>query len=524
MKEKSAVLVVLDGWGIAPPSAFNAISMAKKKNYDSFLKQYPATTLEAAGVSVGLKPDEPGNSEAGHLNLGAGRVVLQDKVYITRAIHDGSFFKNKVLLAAIDHVKKNKSRMHLMGLLSNGASAHSEPDHLEALLVLAKKHQLKEIYLHLFLDGRDTPPKEALNLIKKLQLTLNNIGVGRIATISGRYYGMDRAGNWDRVGLAYEAMVHGIGPRAQNAYQAVQESYRRGITDEFVLPTVITETDGTYSRNSGVRTIADRDAVIFFNLRSDRARQLTKSFVTPRACKSSVYNNGNFKIFKNLFFVALAGFSHDLPAEIAYPVRPELNTLSQYIGKYPHLRQLYVAELEKYAHVTYFFHGGQAFREPNETRVRVPSVGVATFDLAPAMSANEITQTVVDYLGKQIYNLVVVNYANADMLGHTGSLKHTVKAIEVIDKQLGVLAEFAAKHQAALLVTADHGNAEQMKDTVTGKRSNSHTCNPVPFILVDRKYRKRKLNRGALCDVAPTILEILDLPRPKEMTGKSLLR
>lgn len=502
MKQKSVILVILDGWGVAPRAPGNAISLARKPNFDSLVEQYPVTLLDASGESVGLKSEEPGNSEAGHLNLGAGRLVVQDKVFITESIHDGSFFQNPVLQKVVEHTRRYKSKLHLIGLLSNGASAHSEPDHLEALLVLAKKNNLKNIYLHLFLDGRDTASKEAVVLLRKLIITMNNLQIGRIATLAGRYYAMDRGLNWERTRLAYEAMVSGAGPHVRTAYQAITGAYERGLTDEFVLPTVITD--------EGL--IKNHDAVIFFNLRSDRARQLTKAFVSQQ-----------FKPQRKLFFVTLTDFGSDLPTEIAYPIRPELNSLSDYLGKYSTLHQLYVAEQEKFAHVTYFFHGGKSIREPNEVRIRIPSVPVSTFDQAPAMSAAAITKTVIDYLEKQIYNLVVINYANADMLGHTGLLKPAIKAIETLDQQLGRLVKFSAAASTALVVTADHGNAERMFDPLTAAPDNTHTTNPVPFIVVDKKFRGKKLRSGgALSDVSPTILSLLNLPQPREMTGRSL--
>ena len=520
----------MDGWGIAPPSQGNAITLAKTPNFNALKDEFPNTALLASGAAVGLKADEPGNSEAGHLNLGAGRLVLQEKMWITAAIHDGSFFQNQVLREVMNEVRDSRSKLHLVGLLSDGHSAHSEPDHLEALLVMCKKMRVPEVYLHLFIDGRDSPPKCALPLIRKLELLLDNLGIGRIATISGRYYGMDRAGNWERTGLVYEAMVMGSGPQAFTAYEAVRESYRRGITDEFILPTIITAKDGTstYTRNAGVQNISDKNGVIFFNLRSDRARQMVKAFVQREDCKSDSYNCRLFKSFKKLHFVTLSDFGADLPVRRAF-VPPHIeNCLPRYLSKYSSVRQLYVAEREKFAHVTYFFHGGEAKPELRETRLRVHSARVATFDRVPAMSASEITQVVATAIEKAVYNLVVVNYANADMLGHTGMLRPTVKAVEVLDTELGKLAKTATAAGAALFITADHGNAEQMRDLLTGKTDTSHTTNPVPFILVDKRFSKKSvssdLGEASLRDVAPTILDVLDIPQPREMSGTSILR
>lgn len=529
LDRKQLVLVVLDGWGVAPPSRSNAITIAKTPNYQHLLNSFPHTSLQAAGAAVGLKADEPGNSEAGHLNLGGGRLVLQEKMWITATIHDGSFFQNRALSEGMQRVLETGSKLHLVGLLSDGHSAHSEPDHLEALLVMCKKMRLEKVYLHLFTDGRDSPPKGAGELIRRLELLLDNLGVGRIATVGGRYYGMDRAGNWERTGLAYEAMVMGQGPQAFTAYEAVQESYRRGITDEFILPTVITRQDGasTYTKDAGVKSIGEKDGVVFFNLRSDRARQLVKAFVQNQDCKSDTYDCRTFRKFKKLHAITLSDFGSDLPVQPAFiPPRIE-NCLSRYLAKYPSVRQLYVAEREKFAHVTYFFHGGAAKPEAGETRLRIDSARVTTFDRAPEMSAAQITAAVVRAMEKKIYNLTVVNYANADMLGHTGLLRPTVKAIEILDQELGKLAEAALTTGTSLLITADHGNAEQMRDPLTRKVDTAHSTNPVPFVIVDKRFSNNSVNAlagaGSLRDVAPTILELLDVPQPREMSGTSLL-
>lgn len=518
---KPVLLAVLDGWGIAPAGPGNAIALAKTPKYDALLKKYPNSKLTASGKDVGLKNGEPGNSEAGHENMGAGRTVLQDKVEILESIRNGTFFKNAAFTEALNHANKNKSAVHLMGLLSDERSGHSEPDHLEALLLFFKKNNFNRVYLHLFTDGRDTPPKSAEQFLKRLLLAINSIGVGRIVTISGRYYGMDRAHNYDRLWKAYDAIVYGNGQRSVNPYQAVVKAYERGESDEFLLPTVI---EDKKSRSSGL--ISDKDSVIFFNLRSDRARQLTKAFVQPDILNGEHEKFGKFKHFKDLFFVTMTEFGTDLPVIIAYPTSYIYNNLPNYIEKHSNLHQLYISESEKFAHVTYFFHGNSSKLLKNEKRIRVDSKKVATFDLAPEMSSKEITDTLVMYLRKGLYNFVMANYPNADMLGHTGDIKATVKAVQAIDLALGRLSEVALEQKGTLIITGDHGNAEQMKDPITGEKTHEHSRNPVPFIVVNDELRrgKMKLRDGSLRDVAPTILELLGIPKPPEMYGISLLQ
>ncbi|MDP2933059.1 MAG: 2,3-bisphosphoglycerate-independent phosphoglycerate mutase, partial [bacterium] len=388
-KRNLVVLAVLDGWGIAPPGRGNAIDFAKKPNYEEFLKVYPNSQLIASGSMVGLKEGEPGNSEAGHENLGAGRTVKQDKVAISDSIHDGTFFKNAAFIEALNHARKYKSRVHLMGLLSDERSGHVEPSHVEALLLFFKRNSFSDVYLHLFTDGRDTPPKSAETVLKRLLLSMNNIGVGQIATISGRYYGMDRAHNYERLFKAYQAMVLGKGRVAESPYKALQKAYDRGETDEFISPTIIPI--GGENRKKSPVTIADRDAVIFFNLRSDRARQMTKAFVRPDLLNGNHEAIGEFRQFKSLFFVTMTEFGTELPVLIAYPTREVFNCLPAYLEKYHDLHQFYISESEKFAHVSYFFHGNNSRLCRNEKRVRIDSKKVATFDLAPAMSAKEIT-------------------------------------------------------------------------------------------------------------------------------------
>jgi 2,3-bisphosphoglycerate-independent phosphoglycerate mutase len=523
-KRKLVVMAVLDGWGIAPPGPGNAIELAKKPNIEKFVKSYPSSKLFASGTSVGLKENEPGNSEAGHENLGAGRVVLQDKVLILESIHDGTFFKNAAFVEALNHARERKSKVHLMGLLSDDRSGHMEPDHVEALLLFFKRNNFDQVYLHLFTDGRDTPPKSAETFLKRLHLAISNIGVGKIATISGRYYGMDRAQNYDRLWKSYDAIVNGKGKTAENAYQAVTQAYQFGETDEFISPTVIPHTDKRGRK--GPITIADNDTVIFFNLRSDRARQLTKAFVQPEQLNGNHESFGEFKKFKNLFFVTMTEFGSELPVVIAYPTRQIFNCLPMYLEKQNELHHFYISESEKFAHVTYFFHGNTNRMCKNEKRFRVESKKVATFDLAPEMSCKEITDTLISHISLGVYNFCLVNYPNADMLGHTGDIRATVKGIEALDVQLGRLYEAVKAKGGTMIITADHGNAEAKIDPITGEKVHEHTTNPVPFILVDEQLKKQKvkLRDGSLSDVAPTILELMDLSKPKEMLGISLLK
>lgn len=524
-KRNLVVLAVLDGWGVAPPGPGNAISLAKKPNYERFLKNYPHTQLSTSGIDVGLKENEPGNSEAGHENMGAGRTIKQDKVEILESIRDGTFFKNAAFTEALNHARKNRSRVHLMGLLSDERSGHVEPEHIEALLVFFRKANFSDVFLHLFTDGRDTPPKSAEVFLKRLLLTINNIGVGKIATLSGRYYGMDRAHNYNRLYKAYDAIVHGSGKLSASPYQAVTEAYKRGETDEFIMPTVIPHTLGKSKKKQPV-TVADKDALIFFNLRSDRARQMTKAFVQPELLNGDHAESGEFKTFKDLFFVTMTEFGTELPVVIAYPTREVFNSLPSYLEKFSHIHQFYISESEKFAHVTYFFHGNNSRLCKNEKRVRIDSKKVATFDLMPKMSAREITDTLTVALRQHLYNFCLVNYPNADMLGHTGDIKSTITAVEVIDKNLGLLYETVKAEGGTLLVTGDHGNAEAMIDPISGESQHEHTTNPVPFLAVDELFRGKKipLRPGALRDVAPTVLNLLDLPKPPEMLGISLFK
>lgn len=517
-KIKPTVLLILDGWGIAKPSPANAIEQAKKPNFDDCWKNYPHTKLQASGSFVGLPATQFGNSEAGHMNIGAGRIVDQDAVYISKEINTGRFFKNPAFTAAYKHLVKNNSDLHIMGMLSNGQSAHSDPDHLLALISWSRLKKIKNVYIHLFTDGRDSPPHSALKSVEALMRTLRNkesktARSGEwIATITGRFYAMDRKKDWSRTEKAYNAMVLAKGINAKSPQEAITQSYNRGETDEFIMPYVI-------KRNGKpIAKIKDNDVVIFFNLRSDRARQLAKPFVQKDFDKM---NQGGFKrkkVLKNLAFVALTDFGPDLNSILtAYPSVDLLGTLPMVLGK---KKQLYIAEKEKYAHVTYFFNGGYANPVAFEDRIEIPSLDIASYDLKPEMSVNELTSRVLKELDK--YNFICINFANPDMVGHTGNIKACVKAIEACDKCLGKIKKAVLEKQGTLIITSDHGNADKMLDLETGEMYTEHTDNPVPFIIVNSVNKKIKLKSGKLGDIAPTILKLFKMNKTKEMKGKAL--
>ena len=517
-KKPPLVLLILDGWGLAPKSPANAIELARKPNFDYCWENYPHTKLQASGKYVGLPPDQVGNSEAGHMNIGAGRAVGQDAVFISREINTGQFFKNPAFEAAYNHVKTNKSDLHIMGMLSNGQSAHSDPDHLLALLTWSRKKKIKNVYLHLFTDGRDSPPHASLKLVEALMRTLKNREAkGRrtgewIATITGRFYAMDRKKDWSRTERAYNAMVLAKGIMVKSPQAAITQSYNRGETDEFIPPYVI-------KRNGKpVAKIKDNDAIIFFNLRSDRARQLAKPFVQKEFNK---LNDGEFKrqkVLKNIVFIAMTDFGPDLDSILtAYPSADLLGTLPMVLGK---RRQLYIAEKEKYAHVTYFFNGGYADPVAGEDRIEILSPDVASYDLKPEMSVYKITAQVLERLSD--YQFICVNFANPDMVGHTGNIKACTKAIGHTDKCLGKVKEAVLKKNGTLVITADHGNADKMLDLETGEMYTEHTGNPVPFIIVQPGKAKWKLKKGKLGDIAPTVLKLMGIDKVKEMKGKAL--
>ena len=518
-KRPPFIFLILDGWGLAPKSPANAIELAKKPVFDDLWKNYPHTTLKTFGKHVGLPEDQVGNSEAGHLNIGAGRIVEQDSVVISKSINTGQFFKNPAFEAAHNHVQKNKSNLHIMGLLSNGQSAHSDPDHLLALITWARHKKIKNIYLHLFTDGRDSPPHSALKSVEALMRSLKNKETKSgqrtgewIASVIGRFYAMDRKKDWSRTGAAYEAMVSAKGIEVKSPQAAITQSYNRGETDEFIPPYSMVRA------GKPIAEIKDGDAVIFFNLRSDRARQLAKPFVQKDFNR---LNAGSFKrsrVLKNIVFAAMTDFGPDLGAILtAYPSKDLAGTLPMALKNF---RQLYVAEREKYAHITYFINGGYADPVAGEDRLIIPSPDVKSYDLKPAMSVYQVTDKVLASLDR--YDFITINFANPDMVGHTGNIKAAVKAIEACDQCLAKIKKAVLARAGTLVVTADHGNADCMLDLGTGEMFTEHTKNPVPLIIVEAKKTVKNLKKGKLADIAPTILKLMKVSKTREMTGKSL--
>jgi 2,3-bisphosphoglycerate-independent phosphoglycerate mutase len=510
--KKPLMLMILDGWGDREQLNNNAIRMAHAPYISSLLLRYPHTCLEASGEDVGLPEGQIGNSEVGHLNLGAGRVVYQDLTRITKAIREGNFYKNKQILDAYKRAKQTGAALHLLGLLSDGG-VHSHIEHLFALLELAKQEQLSEVYVHSFLDGRDVPPSCSLAYCRTLDDKLNELPFGVMATVMGRYYAMDRDNRWDRVELAYRAMVYGEGLKAETYKEAVENAYAREETDEFVLPTVIVDKQGEpYGK------IKDGDVLIFFNFRPDRARQITRAFVEE---SFTGFDRGSKP--PKVYFVSLTQYDENIEIPIAFQPEHPSRTLGEIISKHG-LTQLRIAETEKYAHVTFFFSGGEENPFPGEDRVLVPSPKVATYDLQPEMSAFEVARQAVAQVKSGKYDFIVLNFANADMVGHTGDLKAAIKAIEAVDRCVEQVVETVREVGGLVVITADHGNAEQMVDPETGEEQTAHTTNKVPLIIVDDDLIGVELQSGKLADVAPTILELLNLPKPEEMTGNSLLQ
>ncbi|GIV98318.1 MAG: 2,3-bisphosphoglycerate-independent phosphoglycerate mutase [Herpetosiphonaceae bacterium] len=513
-RPRPLVLAVLDGWGVSSQTKGNALALGQVPYMSSWQTTYPFTTLAASGLDVGLPDGQMGNSEVGHLNIGAGFVVYQDSVRISEAIRDRSFFENPALLAPLEHARNNNSQLHLMGLLGPGG-VHSLSEHLYALLRLAKDRGINKVFIHTFLDGRDTPPQSALNFMAELLGVIKEVGVGTVATVSGRYYAMDRDKRWERTEKAYRALVYGEGRQAQTPEEAIKASYDEGVTDEFVLPTVIVR-DG-----KPVTTIGSNDSIIFFNFRADRARQLTRAFVMP---DFNGFERG--PQLQNLFFITMTEYERGLPVHIAFPPEDVVNPLAKVISDHG-MTQFHTAETEKYAHVTFFINGGREEPFPGEERLLIPSPKVATYDLMPEMSAIPVTDTLIDALRHDRYDVYIVNYANPDMVGHTGILPAAIKAVEVVDQCLHRIAEQVLAMNGILVITADHGNAEQMIDLETGAPHTAHTTNPVPFYLItpeDSLLRRVRLREGGrLADVAPTILDILGLPLAPEMTGKTLI-
>ncbi len=502
------VLIVMDGWGCAPESSGNAIAQARIPNLTWYWRRFPHTLLGAAGEDVGLPAGQMGNSEVGHLNLGAGRIVYQDYSRINRAISQGDFFTNSVLLEALAQAQGQS--LHLMGLVSDGG-VHSHMNHVYALLELAAQHDLQRVFVHAFLDGRDVPPTSAGTYLAALEEKMAELNLGHIATISGRYWAMDRDRRWERTALAYKALVLGEGKTAPSAAQAIKQAYEQGETDEFVRPTVLVQDNG-----DPVARIKDGDVIIFFNFRPDRARQLTRTFVDE---DFSEFSRGPQP--PAVHFVCFTQYDETIKAPVAFAPQRLTNTLGEYLSRQG-LTQLRIAETEKYAHVTIFFSGGEEQPFPGEQRRLIPSPKVATYDLKPEMSAYEVTAAVIEELRQGKFHLVILNYANVDMVGHTGKIAATIQAVETVDRCVGQVVEEVLRQRGVALITADHGNGEEMLDE--GNRPHTaHSCNQVPFIVVADDTDAWEVRPGRLADVAPTILDLLDLPTPAEMTGESLL-
>ena len=509
MNKKLTMLMILDGFGENPNNEGNAVNLAKKPNIDKLRKICPVSHIDASGAAVGLPDGQMGNSEVGHTNIGAGRIVYQKLTKITKSIEDGDFFSIPEFTEAIENVKKNNSKLHIMGLLSDGG-VHSHQRHLYGLLELAKRKGLdNNVFIHAFMDGRDTLPASGEGYIQELQEKMKEKGVGKIATLSGRYYAMDRDKRWDRVEKAYNALVKGEGVLAKDPIQAIEESYQQEIFDEFVVPTVITD-----ANDQPLAKIESGDSVIFFNFRPDRARQLTRAIVDDKF--------DGFKTDKlDIDFVCMTEYDDTMPnVKIAFKPEELTNTFGEVVSKVGK-KQLRIAETEKYAHETFFFNGGREEPYPGEDRILVNSPKVATYDLQPEMSAYEVTEKVVEAINSEKYDTIILNFANTDMVGHTGNIDAAIKAVEAVDKCVGEIVEAVQKQNGVLLITADHGNAEQMIDYQTGEPLTSHTTNLVPLILVGME--NVELKDGRLCDLTPTMLDIMEEQKPKEMTGESLL-
>ncbi len=511
MSKKPVVLMVLDGYGISEKTEGNAIALADTPVMDKLMAECPYVKGNASGEAVGLPEGQMGNSEVGHMNIGAGRIIYQELTRITKAIKDGDFFENKEMLDAIENCKKNNSDLHLWGLLSDGG-VHSHNTHLYAILELCKRQNFDRVYIHPFFDGRDTAPASGKGFLEELIAKTKEIGVGKVASLSGRYYAMDRDNRWDRVELAYKSLVTGEGVQAEDPVAAIQESYDKEVYDEFILPTVIVE------NGKPVSLVKADDSVIFFNFRPDRAREITRAFCTD---DFDGFERPNGRM--PLVYVCFKDYDESIPnKEVAFKKEDIKNTFGEYLAANG-LKQLRTAETEKYAHVTFFFNGG--VEEPNkgEDRILVKSPKVATYDLQPEMSAPEVSKNLNEAILGGKYDVIIINFANPDMVGHTGVIPAAIKAVETVDKCVGTAVEAVKKVDGVLFICADHGNAEQMINYETGAPHTAHTTNPVPFILYNYDECKALREGGCLADIAPTLLEILGLPQPAEMTGKSLI-
>jgi len=511
IKNKKVVLLILDGWGLGKKNDGNPIHLAKTPFIDLLYKKYPWVKIGASDGSVGLPVDMPGNSEAGHENLGAGRIVCQDVVKISRQISTGEFFKNPAFLATINHTKKSKTAVHLMGMLSTGKSPHGDPDHLLALLTLLRKKQVKKVYLHLFTDGRDSPPRAGLRAVEALERFLKPHEV--IATVIGRFYAMDRKKCWPRTQMAYNAMVIGTGHEAKSPQEGITRAYNADVTDQYIEPIVM------YQKGKMVPRIQDDDAIIFFNLRSDRARQMSKPFVQDHFEKMNPGSKRRRKVLKNIVFAAMTDFGPDLDGILtAYPSEDLKDTLPMLLAD---KKQIYIAESEKYAHVTYFFNGGYADPIGGEDRINIPSPNVERYAHRPAMSTAKVAQKIIGSLKK--YDFICANFACPDMIGHTGDIKAGIIAAQAVDRYVKKVAQAALKKDACLIITSDHGNLEYMFNTGTGEIVTEHTTNPVPFIIVSNNIKKKPKAGGVLASVAPTILKIMGVKKTKFITKQSLI-
>ncbi|WP_409272165.1 2,3-bisphosphoglycerate-independent phosphoglycerate mutase [Neobacillus sp. SCS-31] len=510
MSKSPVALIILDGFGLRGERFGNAVAQAKKPNFERYWNKYPHAQLRASGEAVGLPEGQMGNSEVGHLNIGAGRIVYQSLTRVNIAIREGEFQKNETILGAIEHAKKNGTALHLFGLLSDGG-VHSHISHMFALLKLAAEAGLEKVYIHAFLDGRDVGPQTAGTFIEETLEKIKEYGVGQFATISGRYYSMDRDKRWDRVEKSYRAMVYGEGPSYSEPMQVIEDSYQHGIFDEFVLPSVLTDEDG-----QPVGKIDDNDAVIFYNFRPDRAIQISNTFT-----------NEDFRAFdrgpghpEHLYFVCLTHFSESVDGYVAFKPTNLDNTLGEVLSQNG-LKQLRIAETEKYPHVTFFMSGGREDRFPGEERILINSPKVATYDMKPEMSAYEVTDALLKEIENEKFDCIILNFANPDMVGHSGMLEPTIKAVETVDECLGKIVDLLLEKGGTAIITADHGNADEVV-TIGGNPMTAHTTNPVPVIITKSDVALRE--DGILGDLAPTVLDLLYVEQPKEMTGKTLLK
>ncbi len=525
MAPKPTILMILDGWGIAAPSSGNAITGANPKYFNYLTQNFPTTLIQASGEAVGVSWGEMGNSEVGHLNIGAGRIVYQNLMKITKAIEDRSIQKNPAILDAFNHVKANNSKLHFVGLTSDGG-VHSYLGHLYGLLEMTRDQGIKDVFIHAFLDGRDTKYSEGVNFISRLNNKMESLGIGKIATLSGRYYAMDRDNHWERVEKAYRAMAEGVSSNyANDPIEAIKKSYDKDVYDEEFIPTVIRDKD-----KNPVGKIEENDAVIFFNFRPDRAREITKAFVLPS------FDKFKREYLKDLEFITLTEYEKKLPVKIAFEREGIPNSLGRVISDQG-LKQLHIAETEKYAHITYFLNGGVEDPFPGEDNIIIPSPRVSSYAKVPEMSAKILTKRVVEEIMKGEYDFIAINFANADMVGHTGDIEAAIKAVQAVDASVKEIVELALIKDGCVLITADHGNAEDMINERIGEIEKEHTSNPVPLLVIKKDFHGKKVGvlkpvendigmlrpTGVLADVAPTILKIMDIKKPKEMQGISLI-